>query len=123
MPTYSVKCEKCGAADDFISRIANRDDTPYCCGQKTTRQIVAAQISAGMWTGHKGFHMPDGRGQDGVGTWIESGDAYHRYLKDNNKIPASEGVREVELKKASRVKEEDRKLTAAVEKAVLSHTK
>lgn len=122
MPTYASKCQKCGQEHEFVTRVANRDDTPVCCGEKTTRVLATPMIAATLFTGHQAFLMEDGK-NGGKGTWIETSQDYHRYLKENRKIPASEGKREAEIKADQRKKEEDRKLTAAVEKAVLSHPK
>lgn len=122
MPTYVSKCGACGQEHEFVTRIANRDETPVCCGEPTTRILVTPMIAATLFSGHAGFLMEDGK-NDGKGTWIETSQDYHRYLKDNNKIPVSEGKREAEIKAERRKKEEDRKLTAAVEKAVLSNPK
>lgn len=122
MPTYASKCQKCGQEHEFVTRVANRDDTPVCCGEKTTRVLATPMIAATLFTGHQAFLMEDGK-NGGKGTWIETSQDYHRYLKENRKIPVSEGKREAEIKADQRKKEEDRKLTAAVEKAVLSHPK
>jgi len=119
MPTYSSVCSACGKTYEYVSRIVDRGNTPRCCDKPTDKVLDAPRVSAMAWTGHKGFHVPDG--VNGKGTWIEDGAAYHRYLKQHNKIPASEGVREAEIQKANRERADDHKLEAAVEKAVYTH--
>jgi len=46
MPTYSARCSHCGSEHEYITRIADRDDTPVCCEAKTERFIVAPMITA-----------------------------------------------------------------------------
>jgi hypothetical protein len=46
MPTYLARCATCGTEQDFIARIANRDDTPLCCEAKTERVFVAPMVAA-----------------------------------------------------------------------------
>jgi hypothetical protein len=115
---YVAECSECGETQDYISSLADRENTPVCCGVKTHQIIAAPMISAMMFTGWKGFHMPDGK-QGGKGTWIESGNDYKAYLKKHNKMPESEGTPEAKLQKKNREAERARKRRKDVEKIVL----
>lgn len=79
--------------------------------------LTAPAISAMAFTGHKGFHMPDGQ-HGGKGTWIESGQDYKKYLKEHNKLPASEGAAEARLQKRNADAADNKKRRQAVIKAV-----
>ena len=92
MPTYTALCLKCGEAQDYIRRIAQIDDVPVCCAEKTTRMLAAPMVGAMTWTGHASFYMLDG-------TPIEDGAAYKRYLDKNNLVPESEGHQEHVIQK------------------------
>jgi len=116
MPTYVAHCSNCGAEHDYIRSIANRNDTPICCGVPTVKGLTTPAISAMTFTGHKGFHMPDGK--NGKGTWIESGQDYKRYLRENNKIPASEAEAEARIQRKHAEAADNKKRREAVIKAV-----
>jgi hypothetical protein len=73
------------------------------------------------FTGHKGFHMPDGK-QGGKGTWIESGQDYKKYLRDNNKMPSHEAAAEAQIQKKNAVDADNKKRRAAVIEAVNRHS-
>ena len=64
------------------------------------------------WGGHKGFAIGN--------QWIETGQDYQKYLKENNKIPASEGHREAEIQKERKDQAHKKVRREAVEKAVNS---
>jgi predicted nucleic acid-binding Zn ribbon protein len=117
MPTYVANCSTCGTDYDYVRSIANRNDTPECCGAPTVKSLTAPAISAMAFTGHKGFHMPDGK-QGGKGTWIESGQDYKKYLRENNKIPTSEAASEAKLQKKNAEAADNKKRREAVIKAV-----
>jgi predicted nucleic acid-binding Zn ribbon protein len=117
MPTYTAHCSTCGHEQDYIRSIANRNDTPLCCDAPMVKGLTAPAISAMAFTGHKGFHMPDGK-HGGKGTWIESGQDYKKYLKDNDKLPASEGAAESRLQKRNADAADSKKRREAVIKAV-----
>lgn len=121
MPTYVSHCSTCGADHDYIRKIADRDQTPECCGAPTVKGLTTPAISAMCFTGHKGFRMPDGK-QGGKGTWIESGQDYKKYLRDNNKMPADEAAAESRIQKKNAVAADDKKRRAAVIEAVKRHT-
>lgn len=44
MPTYQSICLKCEASHDYVRKIDDRNDTPACCGDKTTKLITAASV-------------------------------------------------------------------------------
>lgn len=122
MPTYTAHCQACGAEYDYIRSIANRNDTPICCDVPTVKGLTAPAISAMTFSGHKGFHMPDGK-HGGKGTWIESGQDYKKYLRENNKIPSSEAAAESRIQKKHAEAADSKKRREAVIKAVQTHSK
>lgn len=114
MPTYTAQCTSCGTQQDFIRKVDDRDNAPDCCSRPMERlgaYAIAPAIGAMTWTGHKAVRMLDGR-------WIESGAEYHRYLKETNSIPASEGAREAEIQKENLKREHAKVRRKAVEDAV-----
>jgi predicted nucleic acid-binding Zn ribbon protein len=121
MPTYISHCAICDTDYEYIRRIADRDDTPECCGVATVKGITAPTISAMVFSGHKGFHMQDGK-QGGKGTWIESGTELKKYLRDNNKMSSSEAAVEAQIQKKNREVTDDKKRREAVIKAVERHS-
>lgn len=121
MPTYVAHCSTCGSEHEYIRRISDRDDTPECCGAPTVKGLTAPAISAMAFTGHKGFHMMDGK-NGGKGTWIESGQEYKKYLRDNNKMPADEAAAEAKIQRKNIEAADDKKRRAAVIEAVNRHT-
>jgi hypothetical protein len=79
--------------------------------------LTTPAIGAMSFSGHKGFHMPDGK-QGGKGTWIESGNDYKKYLRDNNKMPAHEAESEAKIQKKNIAAADDKKRRDAVIKVV-----
>ena len=120
MAVYESQCKKCQKVHEYISSIAERQNTPKCCGAKTVKIMVAPQISAMVFTGWKGFHMQDGA-NNGKGTYIESGNDLHRYLKKNNQISASEGVAEAKLQRKNKDEAVKKKRRKDVERVVLQN--
>lgn len=120
MPLYSSRCEACGSPYTYYQTVANRANTPLCCNAPTTKTPDAPMVAASVWTGHKGFTAYN---RNGSHLWIESGQDYSKFLKANDFIPESEGKREAEIKAAHREAAEDQKLAAAVETAVMAHTR
>lgn len=112
MPTYTAACMDCGTVTDYIRRMADSADTPVCCEKKMTKILTTTMVSAMAWSGHKGFHAPDG--VNGVGTWIEDGAAFKRYMDKNNVVPASEGEQEARIQSGNKAKADERKLETAV---------
>ena len=113
MPTYVAQCPSCGHIEDFIRKVDDRDNTPEHCGASMHRTLVAPQVSAMAFTGHKGFVL-------GGNTWIESGADYKRYLAKNNMMPASEGHREADIQAANKERERDAARRNVVEDTVRS---
>lgn len=52
------------------------------------------------------------------GTWIESGNDYKKYLRDNNKMPAHEAEAESKIQKKNITAADDKKRRDAVIKVV-----
>ncbi len=44
MPTYESKCHKCGSMHQYIRKIADYQNTPVCCGEKTTKTLTIGSI-------------------------------------------------------------------------------
>jgi len=116
MPTYTAVCHACGGRHDFVRKIADRDDTPFCCEKATERVQVAPMVSAMVWTGHKGF-MTSGNGR-----WIETGQDMKKYMRDTNSLTAEEGLREAEIQRKAKEVKQDKALHEAVVAAVEKHT-
>ena len=121
MPTYISHCPSCDANYDYIRKIVDRDQTPECCGAPTIKGLTTPAISAMVFTGHKGFHMPDGK-NGGKGSWIESGQDYKKYLRENNKMPSSEAAAESTIQRKNAQAADDKNRRTAVEKAVAKLT-
>ena len=117
MPTYVSRCHTCDTSYDYIRKVADRHQTPECCGVPTAMGLTTPAIGAMSFSGHKGFHMPDGK-QGGKGTWIESGNDYKKYLRDNNKMPAHEAEAESKIQKKNITAADDKKRRDAVIKVV-----
>lgn len=117
MPTYVSRCHTCDESYDYIRKVADRHQTPECCGVPTVMGLTTPAIGAMSFSGHKGFHMPDGK-QGGKGTWIESGNDYKKYLRDNNKLPAHEAESEAKIQKKNIAAADDKKRRDAVIKVV-----
>jgi len=117
MPTYSSKCLECGEAHTYIRKIADREDTPVCCGVATTKTLDAPQIGAMSWTGWNGF---EATGREGDKTYIESGAGLKKWMDKNNYVPASEGNQEAVIKRTDADKAAKRKLREDVTRVVNS---
>lgn len=117
MPQYTAHCAECGRYESYVRTVATRTDTPACHGPMS-KVLDAPMVSAGIWTGHKGFVS---HGRDGKAKWIESAQDQAKFMKQNDYVPHTEGQQEATYQKAERVKADDRKLDAAVTKAVLTH--
>ena len=123
MPTYVERCKHCGHQQDYIRTVSRMEETDSHCDAPMERQgawAIAPMVSAGVWTGHKGAFMPDGK-NGGRGTWVESAQDWHKYMKQNNKAPADEAAQEARIQKANKEAADDKALTKAVEQAVQKH--
>lgn len=107
MAVYASICHHCHREHEYVQRIADRDNTPECCGTKTERILVAPMVSASIWTGHAGFTAHK---EDGTPVFIESGTAYKKFLSDNNYMPASEAHAHADSSK-ERIKADRKKRT------------
>lgn len=117
MPLYTALCHECGSSHSYFKRIADRLDTPECCGVKTEKQLDTPMVS---YVGeHKVGHMAyDSKGE---GTWISDSTQRNAWMKANNKIDASEGRQEAEHQRKSKKAADEKKLTDTVRQAVNKH--
>jgi putative FmdB family regulatory protein len=115
MPIYTSKCTHCDEDFEYIRKIVDRDNTPECCGEPTVKQMDTPDIGAMSWTAHKAIRIPDGKGGDGKGTFIESGAQYKKFMRDNNQISHEEAVQEsTKVKKEKAVKEKKDRREAVI---------
>lgn len=121
MPTYVSRCEECGTEHNYIRKVAERNDTPVCCEAPTVKQLVAPEVGAMSFSGHKGVYMPDGK-NGGKGTWIETGADYKNFLKKTGCVPTSDYKGEPERIRANQERENAKKRREAVVEAVKRHT-
>lgn len=121
MPIYTSKCSVCNKSQDYFRKIDDRADTPECCGKKTAKSLDTPMVSAMIWTGWKGVHMPDGK-NGGQGTWIEDGAQYKKYIKQNNYLVGDEGQQEASIQRRNIEARQDKKLEQDVIKAVQIHS-
>jgi len=92
MPTYTAHCATCDTHIDFVRKVDERDNTPECCGKKSTRVLAAPMIPAMGLVDHYKVQGGDGKTYYGA-------DAYKKYLKANDLLPASELKGEAEYQK------------------------
>lgn len=116
MPTYESECRTCGKYHEYMQSIADRNQTPECCGSPTTR---------GVFTPPMGFvQFPAAGGQGYVshtsGKWIDTKRARDDDLKRTGCRPW-EGIEQETKQKAKNdaheEKKADAKLDADVRKA------
>jgi hypothetical protein len=105
---YEAQCKKCKKVHEFMATVAERNNTPMCCGKQTERVILTPpEVGAMNWGREKSVTMPDG-------TFIETGSEYKKYLKDHNKVPVSEGIPHAERVRKRKKKELKEKLHKTV---------
>ncbi|MCA1859307.1 hypothetical protein LE191_04180 [Janthinobacterium sp. HSC-3S05] len=115
MPTYSARCAKCGTEHDYISRIANRDETPLCCEAKTERFITPTMIPAMGLSDHYQVVSPiDGKP-------IYGRSEYYAHLKKHNVLPESEMKGESEHRKKESAKKDKAARRENILKAIKQH--
>jgi hypothetical protein len=91
---YTARCDRCGTRHPYVRSVAERHDTPECCGAPTTKVIDAPMIGAMCFAGtHKGFVA---HRNDGTPVHLDSGTDYKRYMQSENKLSYTEGVAEAE---------------------------
>lgn len=57
MPTYDYKCSKCGATQEAIRKISERNQGPECCGESMKKQISAPMLQPIIGGGSfEGYH-------------------------------------------------------------------
>lgn len=108
MASYTARCAKCGTHIDFYRPIADRDNTPVCCGSLTQRVLAAPMVPAMGLADHYAITCADGRTYYGK-------HEYERYLNANGLLPASELKGEAEYQKA----EIEKKRRASVREDVI----
>jgi hypothetical protein len=56
---YDSKCQTCGTVHEYVRNIADRNDTPICCGEPTQREITLSMLAsstAAEWQAYKCPH-------------------------------------------------------------------
>lgn len=98
MPTYSIRCEECGYSTTFISKIDDRDNTPFHCNSQMKRLLDTPQIQAQTISGI--IRCSDGSQHEGHV-------AFEKYMEKNglNTLGSLEG--EAERAKANIEKQQD----------------
>lgn len=106
MPVYESKCGKCGRIHEYVRTIAEYDQTPECCGEKTIKVILSSPMAV---MDIPAYQSPV------TGKWIDSRKQRNEDLKRNGCRPW-EGI-EQEKKEAARHREYDaQKMDKQVEK-------
>lgn len=96
---YSSICDACGTSHSYVRSVAERNQTPVCCGAPTRKTIDAPMVSAMAFAGtHKGTVA---YANDGTPVHLDSGTEVKRYMRDNDKVSESEGVSEAALQRRS----------------------
>lgn len=108
MASYTSHCDKGDTYIDFYRPIAERDDTPVCCGSKTARLLAAPMVPVIGLADHYAITGADGRIYYGK-------HQYEKYLNANGLLPASELQGEAEYQKA----EVEKKRRASVREDVI----
>jgi hypothetical protein len=44
MPLYDAQCKVCNKTQEYFKTVANRDETPVCCENKTERVLLKGPI-------------------------------------------------------------------------------
>lgn len=57
MPTYEAQCEVCNKYQEYICPVAERYDTPTCCGQRMAKVIFNAPA---VYSDMNDFHTENG---------------------------------------------------------------
>lgn len=117
MPLYTSHCGECGQFHSYVRTVAERNSTPECCGKPSEKRLDTPMIGAMSFGGHKGF-VADATDTP---TWIESGSAMKRYMKENDLVPTGEASQEARIRREAREVEVDKKLDQAIEKAAAIH--
>ena len=115
MPTYQSRCKHCDSLIDFVRKIDERDDTPICCGEKTSRQLVTPMIPAMGIADHYRIDSTSGRTFYGAGE-------YKKYLKDNDLLPTSELAGEAKHQRTQNERARREKIREDVTKVISTAT-
>lgn len=115
MPTYSARCSECGVAKDYITRIADRDNTPVCCNKQMVKQLSAPAIPAMGLSDHFMVVSPiDGKP-------IYGRSDYLAHLKKHNVRPESDLKGEAEYRKAQQQAADKATRRETIAKAIAQH--
>ena len=108
MPTYSIQCTNCGNTTTFVSKIADRNNTPKCCmcGGETKRLLDTPQIQAQTISGI--IRCSDG-------TIHEGHTSFERHMEKNNLIPGSDATSEASRNRERLNKERTEEARKSVE--------
>lgn len=110
MPVYESQCTQCGRVQDYFQTVANRGDTPVCCGEKTQKVILNAPMG---YVENIAYTSPiDGRP-------ITTKQARIDDLARNNCRPW-EGMEQETKVAQQRVKQEEKIADQKIEQAVVS---
>lgn len=111
---YSSVCDQCGTSHSYVRSVAERHETPECCGVATRKTIDAPMVSAMAFAGtHKGMVA---YANDGTPVQLDSGSDVKRYMRENDKVSEAEGASEA----AYRRQEAEKKLAHDRRQAVES---
>ena len=115
MPTYSARCKKCGNEQDFIAKVADRDNTPLCCKKPMERFIVPPMICAIGISDHFSMKSPiDGKP-------IYGRSEYLKLVKEHNILPSSDLAGEAEHRMKAIKAENKAERVATIEKAIATN--
>ena len=119
MPKYEAVCLECGNYHEYITRVADRDNTPECCGEKTSKRILTPSMGIMDYQPWQPYESP------ASGKWITSKAERRDDFKRTNtrewegiEVEKQEAARQLAYKEA----EDDKKLDEAVGKAWASLT-
>lgn len=85
MPFYSSVCLACGKTHSYVSKIADRANTPICCNQQTEKILDAPNICAQTISGI--IYSSDGYQHEGRS-------AFEKHLQKNDLIHGSDAKSE-----------------------------
>lgn len=117
MPMYSAKCDVCNTTHSYVRRIADRNETPVCCGVAMLKVLDTPQLGA-LSTRCSGGFVAQATDEP---TWLESGTDVKRYMKDNSLVTSEEGKERASDAVRNREINLDRALDQAIDKARRIH--
>lgn len=108
MASYTSHCKHCDTYIDYYRPIADRGDTPVCCGEKSERTLASPMIPRMGLADH--YQIVTSSGHVCYG----SGD-YKKYCEKNGVVPLSDIKGEAEYQKAEGEKKRRRELRSEIE--------